>query len=218
MIDLSALSSTSLLDGVFENELPEYYALRSIVENNAWHDNQDVFSHSVKVFEGLELVLKGGMFSESTRVALRKRLDTMVDDFSREDLLKIATLLHDISKLDTLFIHEDGSMSCPGHEFLSAAWVDRFADRFGLSGESLSAVEFLVSRHGFVGQMMGSIYEHGHPDHFSKIFFAGAKDWGVELLLFMHADAHGSDLDQLDVEKLHRFQGIIVELVEKNIS
>jgi len=58
MIKVSAISVGKLRNKQFQNELPEFFELEKFIENNAWHNNDSVFNHTLAVLDELEKLLK----------------------------------------------------------------------------------------------------------------------------------------------------------------
>ena len=54
MIAVSAISTSGLRDGQFQNDLPEFYELKSSIENNSWHTKDATFTHVLSVLENFE--------------------------------------------------------------------------------------------------------------------------------------------------------------------
>ena len=57
-INISTITSKSLREREYINVFPEYYNLEKTIENNLWHNNQNVLDHVIGVYSGLENVLK----------------------------------------------------------------------------------------------------------------------------------------------------------------
>jgi len=58
MIKVSAINIKKLKDGEFKKELPEFYELKDVVENNAWHNDDIVFTHALMVLKKLGEITK----------------------------------------------------------------------------------------------------------------------------------------------------------------
>jgi len=109
MIKVSAISIKKLRDGEFKKELPEFYELKDVVENNAWHNDDVVFTYTLAVLKKLEGITK------RANNKINSYLSQKVDGNTRGQLLFLATLFHDIAKPET-FASEEGSTLCPDHE------------------------------------------------------------------------------------------------------
>lgn len=195
-LTLSQLTSQNLLDGIFRQELPEYYRLSRFVENNPWHKQQDVFSHSVKVMQGLEQVLEFSFLTPEQRQRAQAYCRTQVDGkVTRSDRLRAMVLLHDISKSLVFTQLPDGTTQCPGHEFLSAALVSDFAERLAMPRKLESQVRGMVLLHGAISEVLNLELSHQRSGQFISLFERLTPDTTIDLLLFIYADILGSDLE-----------------------
>jgi len=178
-INVDEISLIGLRNENYAELLPEFYQLKKVVENSPWHVHQTVFDHVVKVYEEMEKLLKKSNLSPE-----------------RKKLLRIATLLHDIAKPDTLITDQEGMARCPGHELLGASRVKNFAQRFCLNELETITVEKIVRYHGFISEMINLILETGKADKYQSLFRETVGEVAEELLLLMHADLLGSDLSK----------------------
>lgn len=58
MLKISDISIEKLRNNEFQKELPEFYELKGVIENNSWHSNDPVFDHTLAVLKELEKLLK----------------------------------------------------------------------------------------------------------------------------------------------------------------
>lgn len=121
-----------------------------------------------------------------------------IEHRSRLEILKVATLLHDIAKNDTLVTHADGTSGCPGHELIGAARVKLFSDRFDLGLRDAEYVERIVRYHGFISEILNLILSTEEEERYLKLFMETVGDVAIELVLLMHADLLGCDLAKND--------------------
>jgi UTP:GlnB (protein PII) uridylyltransferase len=194
-IKISEVTSQGLKSGKYESVFPEYYDLKNYTENNLWHDHQTVFDHVVAVFAGLEKVL---MFEDLTAQELRNVEDYLSekkDEYTKLELMKIASLLHDIAK-SKVMIELDGIVTCPGHELVGASMVKNFSNRFGLNEQEELKVEKLVRYHGLIAEMLNYIVITKDREKYLRIFVDTVGDLALELVLMMHSDILGSDLEK----------------------
>ena len=71
-----------------------------------------------------------------------------VMDYVRPDLsLRLAALFHDISKVDTLSIGEDGRGHFYGHEILGAELVEEILKKYRLPNKTIEKVKILILDH-----------------------------------------------------------------------
>lgn len=197
-IDISQVTSKSLKDKVLLASFPEYYDLASVTENGLWHSNQNVLNHVIGVYAGLEKILSFNDLKDGQKNALNKYLSEVVGNQTRQNILKVATLLHDIAKTDTLVKWPDGTAWCPGHELIAAGKVKNFSKRFHLDAKSESFVERIVRYHGFISEILNLIIANQNNDKYIFLFKETVKDTAIELTLLMQADLLGSDLEKGD--------------------
>jgi hypothetical protein len=217
MIDINEVTSGSLRRKKYLTEFPEYYLLENFVENNPWHDNQNVLEHVIGVFEGLEHVLLFNDLDPHERKHLQTYLATQTGNMSREGILKSATLLHDIAKSITLIKTPDGISRCPGHELIAAGMVIEYADRFGMDKIASGYVERIVHYHGFVSDILNLMLANGKKETYLKIFLTTVGDIDVELVLFMQSDLLGSDLKKTDRNAFDQRMSLLSWMLAQNM-
>lgn len=196
-IDITQVTSPDLKSGKYKDDFSEYYQLANYVENSLGHDHQPVLDHVIAVYAGLEEVIKATDLTVLEKNNLTNYLSEKIDSHTKLDLLKVATLLHDIAKNDTLMSNGDTAF-CPGHELIGAARVKNFAERFNLSSREEDVVERLVRYHGLTWQLADLAIFHKNNEKYLKILKETTDEISLELILMMHADALGADLDKGD--------------------
>jgi len=197
-INLQTLTAAALREKQYLAELPEYYALETVVENNPWHDHQNVLDHVIKVYTALEQLLKFEECAVSQKTVLLTYFSSTVGSHSREEVVRAAALLHDIAKIDTLVTTADGSAYCPGHELIGASRVHTFSERLALDTVTEEYVERIVRYHGFISEILNYILIYGDKQKYFKLFLETVGDVALELVLHMQADIYGCDLERLD--------------------
>ncbi len=143
MIDVFKLTIQDLENGKCENDLPELYSSRDCVENNTWHNHESVFDHTLKVFGNMAKIMKN-----INNVRTEKWLDEKIGKRSRKELLLISSLLHDMSKGESLVNNNDGITSCPKHEERAGEKTKQFSVVFGMDDKEIELVKKIVSHHG----------------------------------------------------------------------
>jgi hypothetical protein len=214
-LNILSITSESLKKGDYKNFIPEYYALKKVIENNSWHINQNVFDHSVAVFKALEKILKLDFLKKETENKIEKYLKEKIGDYTRKELLIIATLLHDIAKSELLIKDSSGKTSCPGHEIIGSLMVDKFAERFNLDKQGKDFIGRMIHYHGFVSTILTLILEKKNSAKLFNYLKKSAGDIYIELLLFIYADILGSDLKKTDVKGFKDRIKIIIKFLEK---
>jgi len=144
MLLINELTIANLQSGKFENQLPEFYKLRGIVENfPPWHYNESVFNHTIAVLNCEDLIIK--QLSRKLRDYLRQR---PFSDNTRQDLLHLAIVFHDIGKLET-FVKTGETTSCKNHESVGAEKARQILQReFSLSNLEVERICQMIAEHG----------------------------------------------------------------------
>jgi len=86
---VSDITIQKLKDGKLAKFLPELYELKDVIENNAWHKNDSVFSHTIAVLEKLEEIEKAA--SKNVNSCLNQR----IGQHTRKQIFFLATLFHE---------------------------------------------------------------------------------------------------------------------------
>ncbi len=185
MINMLELTASGLKSGKYEKDFPELYSLKNCVENNAWHNNESVFDHTIKVLENMEKILEN-----IKNVRMEKWLDEKIDKMTRKELLLISALLHDIAKGESLVKNSDGTTYSPGHEKIAGNRIKEFSALFGMGRGDAVLVEKIIRRHGEMHSVLGSMINGNNAEievlKKSYVYF--------ELLLLGHADTLNSFL------------------------
>jgi UTP:GlnB (protein PII) uridylyltransferase len=195
-IDITRVTATSLKKGLYRSSFPEYYRLENFVENNAWHSQQNCLDHVIAVYSALEKILNSGLVTRH-----HDYLNQKIGNHSRLNLLKIATLFHDISKQIVLIKNSDGTTACPSHEIISCYLINDFNERFSLNQEDKKYVERIVLYHGFVSEIITLIINGKNEHEILKIFKDIVGDISIELFIFIYADLSGSDLEKVNSQQ-----------------
>jgi len=148
-IKLSEITIKKIKNRELEEFIPELYKLEDIVENNPWHNKESVFDHTMSVLSNLEKIIKNS--KKGTKQALNK----IIEKHSRKDLLKVATLLHDIGKKETIADLGGGARSCPGHEKKGAQKAKKILKRLNLPSKELKIITDIVRNHGAIHDIIG---------------------------------------------------------------
>ncbi len=198
MLDLLEITAAKLKNGDFADVLPEYYALRAVVENSASHLQQNVLDHSIGVMAGWEKVMRLDWLSEHQRTQLQEHLSQTIGQARRGTLLKGAVLLHDISKPVTLSVDPRGKTSCPGHEAISSAMLPAFAERFGWEKRDTHFVQKIVLLHALPYEIVSHILRTRDKTVYFGYYRDIAGSAAIDLMLFIWADLLGSDMPRFN--------------------
>jgi UTP:GlnB (protein PII) uridylyltransferase len=194
---LSDITIDRIKSGELKDIIPEFYRLKTVIENNDWHDNQNVFDHTLNVMKEILKILKLDFIKDKKlRVKIIHTLNSKIENYSRRGLLFFATLLHDIAKVETLQINESKRTSCPNHETEGSLKVGQIGLRFGLGKDDILFVKEIVRAHGIPHTTIDIKKDKDTLlKDFEKIKNNYPKIY-LELLLLAMADTLGSDLEK----------------------
>lgn len=123
----------------------------------------DVFDHSIETVIAVDFLLRQGSweYADDEVLAMSPWSEVLAQHFAqqvssgstRRSLLKLAALLHDITKPQTKAIGEDGRMHFLGHAKLGAAVAVDILERLRFSGKEVKLVEVMIKYHLRPGQM-----------------------------------------------------------------
>jgi hypothetical protein len=189
-IKLYTFTINKIKNNEFENSIPEFYELRNIVENNDWHDNDPVFNHVLFVSEKLGEVL------ENVKDEISTYLGQKITNYTRKDILFLASLFHDIAKKETI-VKDNDVTTCQNHEEVGSIKVKKILDRFDLSEKEKAVVVKIVKNHGVIHHMLDSTIldpKGTNPDEEYQKFKSNYPEIFLELILLAMADTLGSQL------------------------
>ncbi len=179
MPTISNITSVKLKDGDFKDYLPELFTLKGCIENNGWHNNDPVFDHTVAVLEEFEKL------TETVHESLAAYLSQFAEANTKKDLIRLAILLHDIAKDDTI-IQKGDRTACPKHEAVGAEKAKKILNRFTLTTAEKKLITELIRYHGEIHPILSSKndsleeqfeeYEIRHQDIFTALILIGAAD------------------------------------------
>jgi len=189
-MDILKITVSDLQNGKYQQIFPDLYLCRGLVEKNSWHESQDVFVHILAVFAAFKKLLP-------QYPNLKSRLSRKVGNLTREEILTLMVIFHDVGKKYTLITYPDGTTMCPSHEDISAQLVLEQTKNLGLSDGEKETISSLVALHGVVNNV-SIVYENKNDTKLLELFSQKARGWNVELALFMLADLEGSDLKKIN--------------------
>ncbi|MCP6726716.1 MAG: HD domain-containing protein [Patescibacteria group bacterium] len=194
---------SQVIDGVVK--LPEMQRLSSLIENNEYHDSENVLSHMEDVFFNMQELLNFNFITSlELKDKYKKYFNKLVDEngkYIKGDLLLLASAIHDIGKgvekeKGITYLHvinEENNTESTGHEQAGAKLVPKLLESSDLIASEIEFVQNIVKLH----------------DTFSKDFclYNLKKDVGedikiiqkinplcIELLLHIIADNHKADV------------------------
>ncbi len=170
-------------------------------KEHAWN----VFDHSLQTVIAVDYVLHQGdwEYADDEVLAVVPWSDELAEHFaqevgggcSRRALLKLAALLHDISKPETKAVAEDGRTRFLGHAKLGAEGAAERLSRLRFSSKEAKLVEIVINYHMRPGQMS----QQGLPTQRAIYrYFRDTGEAGIDILFLSLADhlaARGPNLD-----------------------
>ena len=203
-IQLDSFSPEALLDGVFSTTLPEYYQLKNVIESNGWHDNQNVYDHSLDSARALRDITKFDYLADQERENLQGYLAQRIDAHTRMELLMVATLFHDIGKSISLQHNPQGSTNSPSHGILGSWVAQPHLEKFELSAKEKTFILALISDHLVPSDLIELSINNGtDKQEIVKLLQEYRPESTVELLLLAYADWVGCDIrdESVSVER-----------------
>jgi len=166
----------------------------------------NVFEHSLKTVVAIDFLLRQGAWEYANEevlaavpwsTALAEHFDQEVSSGSnRRLLLKLAALLHDVSKPQTKAINAGGRMRFLGHAREGAAVVANILERLRFSSKEIKLVETEVNYHLRPGQMSNNDELPTHRAIYR--YFRDTAEAGLDILFLSLADhlaTRGPNLD-----------------------
>jgi UTP:GlnB (protein PII) uridylyltransferase len=198
-LQLSQVTADFLNSAESSEFLPEHQILKQSIENNGAHDHQKTYDHIAGVMRGMEWLFQMEFLTTTEKEKLTAYLQQKIITHSRQDLLRLLVLCHDLAKGQALISNPDGTAACPGHEILSAARVPEFQARFGLDKTEVNWVQQLVRLHDEPHHLLTlGLAKPTEQAQIISQFAAGVGDGSVELILMVYADILGGDMQTLN--------------------
>lgn len=182
---LPELTIERIKSRAFEKLIPELYELEEIIENNPWHNNDNVLNHTISVLGELEQIF------EKLNDRIKACLDKKIDAYSRKKLLFLATLFHDIGKKKT-YRKEKDITRCLGHEEEGAVKLKTIIPRLDLSESEKEFVFEIVRNHGTIHEILN--YPEENPEKKTEEFKEKYPNIFLEIILLAIADMLASQL------------------------
>ncbi len=142
MLRISDCSPENLQSGKLANQLPEFYALKNIIENNAGHINDPVFNHCIRTAQKISELLN------TVRPKTKSQLANKIGNYSRAELVYIAALLHDIGK-QAITPTAEGAFI--GHEKAGAELVkNQTLQKIDITPAEQAHIADIITHHGLL--------------------------------------------------------------------
>jgi len=213
-----AAAGVRLMDrlGLLSQVLPELEPARG-VEQPGEHHYYDVFEHSMECLNVLDAIASPEHVDDGTGTIkmraildeglewypIREYLDARVQTQKRYVLLKLAGLLHDVSKPETKTVEPSGKIRFLGHPEQGAIKTQDICRRLRFSNDEADFVALLVEEH----LRPTMLTKPGEPPSRRALyrFFRDLGDAGPAVLLLMLADGAAAAGPRLTRESwIHR--------------
>jgi poly(A) polymerase len=155
----------------------------------------DVFEHSVKTVSAVDFILHDGAweYQDKSVLSLAPWNEAIAEYFdgpvssgsTRRSLLKLAALLHDISKPQTQTFDDDGRMRFLGHPETGAPVVEEILGRLRFSAKEIKLVSAMVKLHMRPTQLSQDAAPTSRAIY---RYFRDAGDAGIDTLYLSLAD------------------------------
>lgn len=157
---------------------PLFLKLKAVIENNDYHNHEDVYSHLLKTMGIAKKEIRGGFITNpEAKEMFAKFAEEELHGVKRKDTMILTALLHDIGKIlqykedsknyPILVTDSQGITSCPGHEYWGSAFVRKLLGDLQLPPEILKYIENVIRLH----------------DTFGADFFEHRRIWSIEVLI-----------------------------------
>lgn len=140
-VNASAIIMRMAASGLLTSIFPELQPAIGCTQNR--YHLFDVFDHSLRVIETLEMLLNEFEIRFPRLIDIGEQMDLPADT----SLLKYAALLHDVGKPATRQIDQDGRVSFPGHAAKSAAITTGISHRLRLSNRQCHVSDAVIRHH-----------------------------------------------------------------------
>ena len=179
--------------GLLTALIPELSPLKGVAQPKEHH--WDVFEHSINTVSAVDFILHQGIWDYQNEdllatvpwtSSLAQYFDQPVSSGStRRSLLKLAALLHDISKPQTKAFDENGRMRFLGHPEDGSILVESILERHRFSTKEVKSVSLMVKYHLRPTQMSQDNLPTGRAIY---RYFRDVGDVGIDTLFLSLAD------------------------------
>jgi hypothetical protein len=186
---------------------PDITKLKDTKEINRHHNFEDVYTHTLKTLEKVYyLVELNWTNNETVNMYLKHYLSKKIDNFTRLEILKISTILHDFAKYDTFDFDQYGFSICPNHEFRSLEYLEKYSGKLQLSETELEFCKLIIQYHAHPDFLCNKT-DYMNPKNRSQkinILFGTVREVWVELILLALADTMANQLLKNDSILYHK--------------
>lgn len=137
---------------------PQFSQLKNVIENNPWHDHENVFSHAMKTKDiAASEVSASFMQHPAAKRAFLAFMQETMHGLLRKDCMVLIALLHDVGKVlhyregeevkPLVFTKADGTTTAPGHEYWGSITGEQIAIDVGLPQEVIPYIARVIKLH-----------------------------------------------------------------------
>lgn len=204
-MDIVKISGIDLKKGLYKEQFPDVYKLKGLIEKSFWHDNQDVFDHTIAVFEALKQLITDPKFT--------LRLSKKIGFYTKKEILLLLALYHDIGKPYIFTKDKNGLTNYKSHPEMGSLLFEKSKTNFPLSPKEKNILAFLILHHGLASRI-ADIYEQKNVEDILKLFRKLTKDWAFELTVLLLADLEGNDLKKTSRESYLKRKKTLINMLE----
>ena len=180
IIKIEDITISKLKQGKLKKELPEFYELKKVIENNSWHNNESTFTHTLAVLTELKK-----FFRNNKNTKVKNYLNKKMDNYKRKDLLFLATVLHDLGKKETII--KNGKISSfPKHEDVSVLKAKKVLKKIALSRRERDIVCGTIRKHSDLHDIIDEDNKN-LKKQFAKLI-KSSKSFSIELIIMVMMD------------------------------
>lgn len=159
-------------------QLPQFLKLKEVVENNAYHQHESVYDHSIKTLHIAQQQIQGEFIQNAkAKESFIHFVNQEIAGFKRKDCMILTALLHDIGKIlrvkdgssvkPLIVTLPDGTTVCPGHEYWGSTILKEILQHLSLPNQVIDSITSVIRLH----------------DTFSEFYFSSKQSWQWEIVL-----------------------------------
>jgi len=177
----------------------------------------DVFTHSVQTLKKLEFISRSdGFFEPHIRKTYEKHSkELMSHGRNRLQIIKLASLFHDVGKPESEEIDKEGRTRFGGHEITGGRIIESISKRLNLADAESNLMKKIVEKH------MIPLDIYTHNDVSGKALYERFKTTGdatLDVFLIALADITATRELLNPKEELHKFKVFIEYLVDNYLT
>lgn len=200
---LKNITSTNLKKNTLNDSLTSFYKLKTVVENNPWHDNQSVLDHTVEVLSCWEKVLEKKE-KQLELIPFGEYFSITVEEYTLDEIMRVMILFHDLGKKTVLESFQPNRANAT-HEFMSSVEWQQYLQIFDFKHTVTKTITDLILQHGITHQLISLHIFYGYSvddvtREASKLFGT----YTLAMMLFCYCDVKGSDLKTLNPDEYEK--------------